>query len=74
MREHRERLALEFEPGDHLARGEAELQDLERDAATHRRLLLREEHLAHRTLADTLENPIGPIWCGAARRGNSGIS
>ncbi len=58
VRKNRERLALEFEPGDHLARGETEFQDLERDAATYGRLLLGEEHLAHRTLADTLENPI----------------
>jgi hypothetical protein len=59
MREHRERLALELEARDHLARAHAELEELQGDLAPHRRLLLGEIHLAHRALAEPFEDPIG---------------
>ena len=51
VREHRERLPLELEARDHVARLKPELDDLDRDAAPHRLVLLGEEHLAHRAFA-----------------------
>ena len=55
MIHHRQRLPLRFEPGDDLPGVHAQLDDLERDAAAHRLLLLG--HVDHPTaaFADLLE-------------------
>src|SRR5262249_44282948 len=50
-----ERLPLRFEAGDDLARIHAGLEDLQRDAAAHRLLLLGHEDHAEAALADLLQ-------------------
>ena len=56
MVHHRQRLALRFEPGDHLLRVHAQLDDFERDAAAHRFLLLGHVDDAAAAFADFLKN------------------
>jgi hypothetical protein len=59
VREHRQRLALELEARDDVARTEPELDDLDRDLAPDRLALLGEEDLAHGALAESLQHLVG---------------
>jgi hypothetical protein len=58
VREHGQRLALELEARNDFARAQAELEHLERDLPPHRLPLLGQEHLAHRALAEALQDPV----------------
>ena len=57
---HRQGLALLLEARDHLARVHADLDDLERNAPAHRRLLLREIHIPEAAFADELHERVRP--------------
>ena len=59
MAHQRERLPLELEARDDLARVHARLDDLERDAPADRHRLFGEIHLAHGAFADALEQAVG---------------
>ena len=69
MREKRERLPLELEARNHLPRRKSELEDLQRDAAAHRRLLVRKKNIAHRAFTDAFDDPIRAdlVWRRNAR-------
>jgi hypothetical protein len=58
MSHQRQRLPLDLEACDDLARPEAELDHLQRDPPPDRRGLFGQEHLADRPLADALEDPV----------------
>ncbi len=59
MVHHRQRLPLGFEAGDHLPRVHARLDDLQRDAAFDRLLLLGHVDDAHAAFADLLQQLVG---------------
>ena len=60
MVHHRQRLALGLETGDDRARVHARLDDLERDAAAHRLLLVGDIDHATAALADLLAQLVAP--------------
>ena len=53
-------LALGLEPGDHLARVHARLEDFQSDPAADRMLLLGHEHHAEPAFTDLLDQFVGP--------------
>ena len=59
MVHHRQRLPLGLEAGDHLLAVHARLDDLERDAAADRLLLLGHVDHAHAPFADLLQELVG---------------
>ena len=59
MVHHRQRLPLGLEPGDHLPRVHARLDDLQRHAPLDRLVLLGHEDDAHAAFADLLQQLVG---------------
>ena len=78
MLHHRQRLPLGLEAGDDRLRVHAELDDLERDAAAHRLLLLGHVHDAAAALADLLQQLVASDavarLLGDIRRKQSGFA